>query len=208
MKPSQMDFFDSVKLCEKFGVNFIQTMSVSNEKELEKAFLKIKFPWAMKVVGKNIIHKSDVGGVKLHLENKKDALNAFRKMIKIKGAKKVAVQTMKEGVELIIGGMNDAQFGPVLLVGFGGIYTEVWKDTSMRVCPVEEKDASEMLKELTSYPILKGIRGKKGIPLKQLTKMLVNVSKLMMKNNIQELDLNPVIGTPTKVEAVDVRIIQ
>ena len=203
----QMDFIAAQKLAEKHGVPMIPTHAAKSEKDLTLIAKKIPYPWVMKVVGKTLIHKSDIGGVKLHLQNANEALAAFRELKKIKGSEYVAVQPMRKGIELIVGGKMDAQFGPTLLVGMGGIYTEVFKDSSIRICPVTDEEIAAMLQELKIYPILQGARGQKGIHFGKLHHLLKGVSQLMMKESISELDLNPVIATPQNVEAVDIRII-
>lgn len=177
------------------------------EKDVMGLEKKLPFPWAMKATGKNLIHKTDVGGVKLNISNSHDAMMTMHEMKKIKGCEYVIIQPMRKGVELIVGGKMDPQFGPTVLVGMGGIYTEVFKDSSVRIAPIMEKDAKEMLHELKISPILEGTRGKKGVNEKQLVQILLGVSKLMVDKQPKELDLNPVIATPESVEAVDVRII-
>ncbi|MEK6902899.1 MAG: acetate--CoA ligase family protein [archaeon] len=205
---SQMDFLSAQKLAEKYGIPMIPTHAAQRENDLMEISKKIPYPWAMKVVGKTLIHKSDIGGVKLNLQNSHDAMMAFHELRTIKGCEYVAVQPQRKGIEIIVGGKLDSQFGPTVLVGMGGIYTEVFKDSSLRVCPVNETDVREMINELKIAPILHGARGQKGINENQLVKLIMGVSKLMVEKNISELDLNPVIATPASVEAVDIRIIE
>jgi len=115
---------------------------------------------------------------------------------------------MIRGTEIIIGGKRDIQFGPTILVGLGGIYVEVFKDFQIGICPVSKGNAKEMLEKLKSYPILKGTRGKKGVNLDKLIETILKVSNLMLKEeNLQELDLNPLIATEKEIIAVDARAI-
>lgn len=205
---SQRDFISSMNMVRKSGVPFILTHGVKKVSQLRSTSKKIPFPWAMKAAGKKLIHKTDVGGVKLNVQNDTEAYAAFMHMKKINGCEYVVVQPMRKGIEIIVGGKIDEQFGPTVLVGMGGIYTEVFKDSSVRVAPLSTKDMDEMIHELKIYPILAGTRGQKSINMNDLKKILMGVSKLMMSGKISELDLNPVIATSESVQAVDVRIIE
>ncbi len=208
VKPAvQMDFLAAQKLFQSYKIPTCPTHKAVKEKDVMGLEKKLPFPWAMKATGKYLIHKTDVGGVKLNISNSHDAMMAVHEMKKIKGYEYVVIQPMRKGVELIVGGKMDPQFGPTILVGMGGIYTEVFKDSSVRIAPIMEKDAKEMLHELKISPILEGTRGKKGVNEKQLVQILIGVSKLMVDKQPKELDLNPVIATPEQTEAVDVRII-
>jgi acyl-CoA synthetase (NDP forming) len=204
----QMDFLAAQKMAQKYGISIIPTFPAHSEHDLLPLPKKIPFPWVMKAIGKTLIHKSDVGGVKLNLSNLNDATIAFHALKEIKGCEYVAVQPQRKGIELIVGGKMDPQFGPTLLLGMGGIYTEVFKDSTLRICPVSDEDIAQMIQELKIYPILRGIRGQKGIDFGKLHQLLKGVSQLMVKEGISELDLNPIIATPKSVEAVDVRIIK
>jgi acyl-CoA synthetase (NDP forming) len=205
---SQLDFIRAQKTVEQAGIPFAPTSAVKKVSQLRSTSKKISFPWAMKAVGKKLIHKTDVGGVKLNVQNETEAYAAFMHMKKISGCEYVVVQPMRKGIEIIVGGKMDQQFGPTVLVGMGGIYTEVFKDSSVRVAPLSTKDMDDMIRELKIYPILAGTRGQKSINMSDLKKILLGVSKLMSTRNIKELDLNPVIATPESVQAVDVRIIE
>ena len=208
-----MDFLKAKALLEKNHIKFVKGILVKNEKELIKA-KALGFPMAMKIISKDISHKSDVGGVKLDIKNLDEARTAFHQIMK--NAKKkvpkakidgIFVQKMVQGKQIIIGGKNDEQFGQTILFGLGGIFVEVLKDVSLRICPIEEKDAKEMIQEIKGYPILKGIRGEKSINFKELEKALVNTSNLLIKSKIKELDINPLIANEKEIIAVDVRVI-
>lgn len=204
----QLDFLRAQKLVQQYGVPVCPSVAVRTQQDLLKAEKKMSYPWAMKAVGKNLIHKSDAGGVKLNLHNSHDAMMALHDLKKIKGVEYAVAQPMRKGVELIVGGKKDPQFGPTVLVGMGGIYTEVFKDSSLRIAPIGDADIASMVQELKIFPILHGVRGQEGIHMGQLHQLLKGVSALMLKEDITELDLNPVIATPQGVEAVDVRIIR
>ena len=203
----QMDFLAAQKLVRSYGIPIVPMHKAKSERDIMIIAKKLPFPWALKATGKRLIHKTDVGGVRLGITNTHDAMRTLHELKKIRECEYVVIQPMREGIELIVGGKMDPQFGPTVLVGMGGIYTEVFKDSSVRIAPITETDAKEMIRELTIFPILEGTRGKKGVDEKQLIRLLMGVSKLMVERNVKELDLNPVLATPERVEAVDVRII-
>lgn len=208
-KPTeQMDFMHSVKLLEQYEIPMVASYAAFHEQDLVKIAARLPYPWAMKAAGKHLIHKSDAGGVKLNLSNSHEAMMALHDFAKIPNAEYAIVQPMRKGIELIVGGKRDPQFGPTVLIGMGGIYTEVFKDSSLRIAPIRDEDIASMIQELKIYPILHGVRGQPGIHFGQLHQLLKGVSRLMVEKNIAELDLNPVIATPTGVKAVDVRIIE
>jgi len=108
---------------------------------------------------------------------------------------------------MIVGSKWDSQFGSIITVGFGGIYTEILKDVSFRVCPVSSKDAQEMVRELKGFGILKGVRGRKPINFLELYNVLIKVCRFSASRNIKEMDINPLFVDDKKAKAADVRII-
>ena len=199
---------ESVKLVKKHKIPFVVSAEVKVLGELKKAASKIGYPIAMKINSTKISHKSDVGGVQINIQSFGEASKVFNKMKKLKGFESVFVQKMVRGTEIIIGGKRDIQFGPTILVGLGGIYVEVFKDFQFGICPISKSRAREMLQDLKAFPILRGLRGKKGVNLKKLVETIVKVSKMMIKEkNLQELDLNPLIATPKEILAVDARAV-
>lgn len=199
---------ESVKLVKKYGIKFARSETARNGKELALACKKTGFPVAMKIISSKISHKTDAGGVQLNIASLSEAKKVFSRMGKLKGFESVLVQEMLRGKEIIIGGKRDVQFGPTILVGLGGIYVEVFRDFQIGICPVSRKTAREMVENLKAYPILKGMRGKKGVNLPKVFEAIVKASRLMVKEKtVQELDLNPVIATPKEVIAVDARVV-
>lgn len=199
---------ESIKLVKKHKIPFVASAEVKVLSELKKAAAKIGYPVAMKINSTKISHKSDVGGVEINIQSFGEVTKVFNKMKKLKGFESVFVQKMVQGTEIIIGGKRDIQFGPTILVGLGGIYVEVFKDFQIGICPINKSRAREMLQDLKAFPILKGLRGKKGVNLKKLEETIVKVSKMMVKEkNLQELDLNPLIATPKEILAVDARAV-
>ena len=173
--------------------------------------IKIKPPLVLKIMSKQVIHKSDIGGVKIvnsssELEkNFNELMNlSKRKKIKLQG---ILVQEFHEGYQLIIGIKKDPVFNHVLLFGIGGIYVEVMKDVSIRACPINLNDAASMIDNLRSKEILYGKRGKKA-NINLLKKLLVKASQVPLRHkNVVELDINPLILNEKKAYVVDARIV-
>jgi acyl-CoA synthetase (NDP forming) len=163
-----------------------------------------------------VVHKSDAGGVKLDLKTAAqvgkaydDILKSIKKQYPEAKIQGVSVQNMaKPGVEVIIGVTKDAQFGPVLMFGLGGILVEVLKDVSFRIIPLEKRDAREMIKEIKGYPVLTGYRGQAPVDVANLENMILKVSEFIENHpEVEQLDLNPVFAYSDGAIAVDARII-
>jgi acyl-CoA synthetase (NDP forming) len=207
---------ESKELLKKAGIPVIEAKLARSKKEAIAMSREMGFPVVLKISSTDVVHKSDSGGVKLGLTNFTQVGKAYSQIIsslkqaypeaRIDG---VSVQTMAPpGVEVIVGMSKDAQFGPVLMFGLGGILVEVLKDVSFRIVPVTERDAREMIKEIKGYPVLQGYRGQKPASIPALEQLIVKVSQFVEKNpQIKELDLNPIFAYPDKAVAVDARII-
>jgi acyl-CoA synthetase (NDP forming) len=196
-------------LLKRYRIPLPEYAFCKKEEELKVALKKIGFPCVMKVSG-NVIHKTNVNGVRLNINSEDEALFAFKELMKIKGCERVLVQKMlTEGYEVIVGGKKDPQFNKVIALGAGGILTEFIKDVSFRISPLSREDAEQMLREVKfSDLILKGFRGQKPADANSIIEVILSVSKMMESNpQIKELDINPLFAMPTKAVAVDVRII-
>jgi len=176
------------------------------EDDLTKVIKRIGFPMVMKVSG-DVVHKTDIGGVIININSLEQAKESFEKLMKIKGAEKILIQEQLDGTEMIIGSKYDPQFGSVVTIGFGGIYTEVLKDVSFRVCPISMRDAQEMVRELKGFEILKGVRGKKAANFLELYNILIKICRLSVSRKIKEMDINPLFVDDKGAKAADVRII-
>lgn len=198
------------------GIPVVETKLATSKTEAVEIAKKLGFPVALKIVSPDVVHKSDAGGVKLKLENATQVARAYSEIMssikkhypkaKITG---VSVQKMaKPGIEIIIGMTKDAQFGPVIMFGLGGVLVEVLKDVSFRIVPLEKRDAAEMITEIKGFPILKGYRGQEPANIPYLEDLIVKVSNFVDRNpEIKELDLNPVFAYRDGAIAVDARII-
>lgn len=206
----------SKSVLKKYGVKVPGYALVNSTKEATKAAKRLGYPLVMKVVSPQILHKTDVGGVKVGLQNEKDVKKAFNDMYK-RLSKKKGVQLkgillekmVPQGVELIVGLQNDPQFGPVIMVGLGGVLTEIFKDVAFRLLPITISDAKSMLEELKGAKILQGYRGSKPIDQNMLAKALVQIGKLGVDNAtyFDSIDFNPIVVYPKSYYVVDAKII-
>ncbi|MBU5575101.1 MAG: acetate--CoA ligase family protein [Candidatus Aenigmatarchaeota archaeon] len=194
------------ELIEKYKIPTVKYAFVKNEKQVQENVKKLGFPLVMKVSG-NIIHKTEIGGIIKNINSEQDALTAFKKLMKIKGCESVLMQKQIEGIELIIGAKQTKEFGNVVSVGIGGIFVEVLKDISFRVCPITKEDAQKMLTELKGYQILTGARGK-SVDINKIIEVILSVCKLIESEKFSEMDINPLICNENGCYAVDVRIIK
>jgi 3-hydroxypropionyl-CoA synthetase (ADP-forming) len=204
----------SKEILGEYGIRVPKYALVTNSDEATQKSKEIGFPLVAKIVSPDILHKTDVGGVKVGLSSEDEVKKAFDDMfyrLKEKfDVKGVLLEKMvPEGVELIIGLQNDFQFGPSIMVGLGGIYTELFKDVSFRVLPVTKGDALKMLESLRGKDILKGFRGSKPIDLDMLSEAIVNIGTLGvdMAGKYESIDFNPVVVYPDSYYVVDAKII-
>ena len=194
-------------LLRAYGIPTTRYQVIQTEKDLEE--LKIRFPVALKVCSPKILHKTDVGGVRLNIQNimeLKKTYNEFR--MKFPTENLLVDQMEKKGVEIIVGLVRDPTFGLSIMCGVGGIFTELYKDVSFRVIPIDDYDARQMIEELTGKKLLEGFRGIKAN--KQLVLDLVlKVSKLgeELINQIDQMDLNPVFVYEKRICVVDAKLI-
>ncbi len=172
--------------------------------EVERYSKKYDFPVVLKLISPKVVHKTEAGGVKIvhDLAELRSIASKFLEQ------GKVLVQEHCSGVEMFLGIKNDPTFGHVLLAGIGGIFVEVYKDVSFRVCPITGQDAEQMLNELKGKALLQGVRGQKPVKMKALVDAMVQLSKLPDKiRNIEELDINPFFINDKEGKAVDARLV-
>ena len=183
---------------------------VSEEVATDITTLEIKahltgFPLVMKVIGP--VHKSDVGGVALGVDNDIDLMEHFQHMIGIEGARGVLLQPMLEGIELFAGAKYEPGYGHLIMCGLGGIYVEALRDTATGLAPLSRDEAGLMIRSLKGYKILEGMRGRAGISIPAFEDILVRLSGLLEDmDQIAEVDLNPVMGRGERLYVVDSRI--
>ncbi|HEC77014.1 MAG TPA: CoA-binding protein [Thermoplasmatales archaeon] len=207
---------EAKEILKQAGIDVPEFFVARNIEEAIKLANKIGYPVAMKVLSEDIIHKTDVGGVILNIENDKEVADAYEAIIEsckrnvpkavIKGVE--ITKMLEKGLETIIGATNDASFGKVVMFGLGGIYVEVMKDVSFRVAPVPKKEIRRMLREIESYPLLTGIRGEKSKDLDSLVDTIYRIGILVTKfDEIIELDINPLILYEKGAKVADARMV-
>jgi acyl-CoA synthetase (NDP forming) len=176
----------------------------------------IGYPVVLKIASPDIVHKSDVGGVQLHLQDREAVRQAFRAMQQSVAARApgaridgIIVQPMAApGVEVIIGMSKDATFGPVLMFGLGGVLVEVLKDVTFRIVPLSRRDAREMIHDIQGFPALAGYRGAAPADLEALQNILLTLSAFVESTpEVKEIDLNPIYAYAQGALAVDARVI-
>ena len=193
------------ELFDAAGISRVSEAVAKTKADAEKFASELGFPVVMKVVGP--LHKSDVGGVVLNINDIETAGKEFDRMMKINDTSAVLIQPMLSGVELFAGAKYEPKFGHLILCGLGGIFIEVLKDVKAGLSPLSLEEARNMIKNLSAYKIIKGIRGQEGVNEEKFAETIVRVSALLEASpEIVELDINPLLGNMKKVIAVDARI--
>jgi len=207
---------EAKEIMQSAGVPVVETKLAQTKEAALQLSEQIGFPVVAKIVAPDITHKSDAGGVRLNISDRGKMEEAWDDLManaraafpdsQIDG---VAVQRQApDGTEIIIGGSQDPQFGPVVMFGLGGVFVEILKDVSFRIVPLSKNDASEMITDIKSYKVLEGYRGNAAADIEAIQKALVSTSNLLEGNpDIAELDLNPVFAYADGILAVDARII-
>ncbi len=202
------------QILESYGVRVPAYALVKNADEAVREARRIGFPLVMKIVSPEILHKTDVGGVKVGVKNEQEVREVFNDMYtrlsskySVKGI--LLEQMVPQGIEIIVGLQYDEQFGPVIMVGLGGIFTEVLKDVSFRMLPISKDDALAMLDELNGKKILEGFRGSRPVDKDMLADALVNIGRLGidMAAYYDSIDFNPIVVYPNDYVVVDAKII-
>jgi acyl-CoA synthetase (NDP forming) len=195
-----------------------RSLLVQDATEAAAACGKLKPPLVLKVVSPDILHKSDAGGVKVGLNSATDVEVAVRAMMKRPAIENARIdgflleEMAPAGVEVVVGGLRDPQFGPLVMVGLGGIFVEVLADVAFRICPIARLDAEEMVDELKGAALFRGARGRRPVSREAVVDVLLKVggeNGLMMTHgdDIAEADINPLIVSDQGAVAVDARFV-
>ena len=207
---------EAQQICSLHGIPTPKSQLTSSAQEAALKAKEIGFPVALKIVSPQIIHKSDIGGVILNIRSERELKTQYKKIItdvtrRAPSAKILGVLVAKmipPSTELIVGAVRDSQFGPSIMFGIGGIYTEIYNDVAFRIAPIERIDAWNLIHGLKGSRILEGVRGNAPANLEAIMNLLLNVSELITEHDsINQLDLNPVMAYANNVCAVDTRII-
>ena len=203
-------------LLERYGIPLAVHRLIHNSDEALEAAWSIGYPVALKTASPLIVHKTETGGVIINLQGPdelKAALQGMKTGIRqrVSGAEKdgfIVQRMVPAGLEVLLGAKRDPQFGPVIIFGAGGIYTEVWRDIAYGLTPLSYEEAERMIRKTKVYEIIKGFRGRKPFDKALLVEMLLRLSQLMDDlPEIREMDINPFVVFPQGGLAVDVRVI-
>ncbi len=207
----------AVSLLRDYGILYPDHGVAHSAKEAVDIAARLGYPVVLKVVSPDAIHKSDVGGVVVGLEDGSSVMDAYDQIIAavrghVPGADIHGVLVSKQaeaGLEVIVGALDDAMFGPTVMFGLGGIFAEVLRDVTFRVAPLERGDAQEMIREIRGWPLLQGSRGQPGCDVEALIELLLAVSRMVVERpEIEELDLNPVRLFERGLMVLDVRVVR
>ncbi len=207
---------ESKEFVKGSGIPVVETRLAKSKAEAAATAREMGFPVVLKIASTGIVHKSDIGGVKVGLRSQAQVRDAYAQiMAAAKNAYPaatidgVSVQRMADpGVEVILGMSKDPQFGPLVMFGLGGVMVEVLKDVSLRLVPLSRLDARHMVKEIKGYPILQGYRGQAPVDIGALEDALMKLSRFVEAHpEVKELDLNPVFAYQKGIVAVDARVI-
>ena len=203
--------YESKQVLAFYGIPVTQEELVIKPEGLSQAIHKIGYPLVMKGCAAEIAHKTEMGLIRLDIRNEGEAHTAHKEITAAMGGaeKTVLVQQMVKGQrELVIGLTRDPQFGPCVMFGLGGIFTEVLEDTTFRVAPIEKRDALEMILEIKAHKILEAIRGMEPVDKDMLADILIAIGRLGIENEaVKEIDINPVIIAAGKPVAVDALVV-
>lgn len=203
-------------LLSAYGIDVPISALLKAEDDLGAALKKVSPPYILKVISPDILHKSDIGGVVTGLNNQEEIEKAFKEIKKNISEKSASAriegflleEMAPKGVEVIIGGLRDEQFGPAVMFGIGGIAVELTKDVSYRLAPLDKEEAMSMMKELKSHPLLTGYRGSSAVDLDKLGEAIVKISEMIDEmEGIKEIEINPLIAYKDGVMAVDARVV-
>ncbi len=207
--------YESKILLKRHGVPVTEIRFARTLAEALRAAREIGYPVVMKIVSPEITHKTDVGGVALNIDSDEKLASEYELMLRrireVAGNVTILGVTVQEqvdrGVELMIGAMRDMQFGPVVALGIGGVFVEVYGDVAYRVAPVDRHDVLDMLDELKGRRLLDGFRGLPPVDLESVVGMVVKISDIIMEHEeIAEMDLNPVVFKGRDGKVVDARV--
>ena len=210
-----LTYEESRKIIDLVGLPLNKMALATNaEESIEKA-REVGYPIALKIISEDVIHKSDAGGVMVGIKSDEELKKSYEDMMisikkhyptaKIDG---VSIEEMVKGTEVLIGSMTDRQFGKMIALGIGGIFTEIYKDVTFRLIPITKEDVKEMMNEIKGKKIFEGFRGLPQVKKEELTNLMLKISKLIEENPIiKEMDLNPVVATEKGLITIDARII-
>jgi acyl-CoA synthetase (NDP forming) len=213
-----LDEFAGKQLLDSFGVSVPKSVVIDGADRAASALAKLTPPFVLKIMSPDILHKSDAGGVKVNLKSAVAVEDAIREMMNAPAIRDVRVdgflieEMAPAGHEVVVGAVSDPQFGPLVMVGLGGIFVEVLADVAFRICPITRLDAREMLAELKGAAVLNGARGRKPASQDAIVDVLLKIGGeggLLVRHadDFKEADINPLIVSESGAVAVDARFV-
>jgi len=203
-------------LLEEYGIPVVPARLVTSSEQAVEAAREVNYPVALKVASPDIVHKSDIGGVRLNLQHEQEVQEAFQQIMQAAGnanpaarLEGVLVSPMRSGgIELLVGIVRDPSWGQVMAVGLGGIWVEILKDTSLRMLPVSREEIRTMLDELQGKAVLRGARGSTAADLDRLVEVIYRASRLAqaLGDTLKSLEINPLRVAGSEIEALDALI--
>jgi len=201
-----------------FGIDVPRGCVIPVGASVREAVAALAPPFVVKVIAQDVVHKSDVGGVRLGLGDAGGVEAAIAELGASLRSKNIEAQgwlveeMIPGGVEMVVGGITDPEFGPMVMVGLGGVFVEVLKDVAFRICPIDARDAFEMIEELRGSSLLRGARGREPVSVPAIVDVLLRLGKgdgLLMRcqAHVAEVDINPLIVTNERAVAADARFI-
>lgn len=203
---------ETMQLLSLAGIAVPAAVLVTTAEQAERAAKRLGFPVVLKVVSPDLLHKSDVGGVQVGLKSIDDVRRAYRtiaasirRMARRAQIHGILVQPHMRGLEVILGATHDAQLGPVMVFGLGGVAVELIGDVAFRLAPIDNRDARSMLAEIKAAPLLRGFRGSLPINRRSIVRALLRLSRMMHRFShlIHEIEINPMLVTADGAVAVD-----
>ena len=213
---SHLSEMEGYEVFRAYGIPVPDCVLITDVSKAESLCSDFSFPAVIKIVSPEIIHKSDVGGVVVGIQSAAELQTACEQMIQTVTQKAgpvpidgiLVTRMVDKGVEIVIGGMNNPQFGPVVMFGLGGIYVEVFKDVSFRMALLTHAEALRQMAQTKAYNLLTGARGAPPCDLDALAELIIGVGRLLIENpDVKEVDINPIMAFPHGCCAVDARII-
>lgn len=213
-----LDEYAGKALLAAYGIAVPRSIVVAGAADVDDALAQLGAPYVVKVISPDLLHKSDAGGVKVNLRTAGEVSGAITEMMRRPAIAEARIdgflieEMAPAGQEMVIGGLRDPDFGPLVMAGLGGIFVEALADVAFRICPITRLDAEEMLAELKGVAILEGARGRKPAPKAAIVDALLKMGGedgLLMRHagDIREADINPLIVSEKGAVAVDARFI-
>lgn len=207
---------EAKKICLEHGIPVPRFIVAKSPTDALKSARKIGYPLVCKVLSRDVLHKSEFGGVILNIRTDRELTAAYQKIMenvkkrepKARIAGVMLEEMVDSGIEVVVGMLRDVSFGPTIMFGLGGVLVEVLKDVFFRVAPLDNRDAQEMMEEIKGYEMLRGFRGTPPADMGALRKIILSVSDLAVTYpEIQQIDLNPIIIRGSHAKVADARMI-